>query len=148
MVSTRPSSPITIPLPARSVPRMDAVKASSGTSDRSCTTASSTGSSSKRNSSCRGCTSFGNAQLPCSAIRRCRVASACEGKRACYAIRRKRKGSGRLQLGNDDRFTDGHIHQRGKRGQPRIEIPHDRVVPEVDDCQPSQPCTEESANLV
>ena len=48
MVRTSPSSRITTPLPVRSVPRIDAVNASSGTSARSATTPSSADLRSKR----------------------------------------------------------------------------------------------------
>src|SRR4051812_27733722 len=61
MVSTRPSSRITMPLPARSVPSSGAVNASSGISARRPTTASSAVSSSKRQSSCFGRMSTGKA---------------------------------------------------------------------------------------
>src|SRR3979490_367173 len=63
MVSTSPSSRMTTPLPIRSVPRIPAVKASSGTSERNSTIESSAASRSKRNSSALGCISGGNAQL-------------------------------------------------------------------------------------
>src|SRR5256885_9482568 len=63
MVSTSPSSRMTTPLPIRSVPRIPAVKASSGTSERKSTIESSAASRSKRNSSALGCISGGNAQL-------------------------------------------------------------------------------------
>src|SRR5512134_1713641 len=62
MVSTRPSSRITTPLPARSVPRICAVNASSGISARTRTTAPSAASRSKRQSSGCGRSSAGNAQ--------------------------------------------------------------------------------------
>src|SRR6266850_5434699 len=68
MVSTSPSSRITTPLPIRSVPRIPAVKASSGTSERNSTIESSAASKSKRNSSALGCISGGNAQLLRSAM--------------------------------------------------------------------------------
>ena len=62
MVSTRPSSPMTTPLPVRSVPRIDAVNASSGTSARSATTAFIVAARSKRTSAAFGCRLGGNAQ--------------------------------------------------------------------------------------
>src|SRR5882762_186422 len=62
MVSTSPSSRMTTPLPIRSVPRIPAVNASSGTSARSSTIESSAASRSKRDSSGLGCISGGNAQ--------------------------------------------------------------------------------------
>src|SRR6185295_4426334 len=68
MVSTMPFSEITTPLPARSVPRIEAVNASSGISERTSTTASSACSRSKRQSSGFGRISFGNAQSFCSAM--------------------------------------------------------------------------------
>src|SRR5437879_9796831 len=68
MVSTSPSSRMTTPLPIRSVPRIPAVKASSGTSERKSTIESSAASRSKRNSSALGCISGGNAQLLRSAM--------------------------------------------------------------------------------
>src|SRR2546427_400702 len=68
MVSTSPSSRMTTPLPIRSVPRIPAVKASSGTSERNSTIESSAASRSKRNSSALGCISGGNAQLLRSAM--------------------------------------------------------------------------------
>src|SRR5882762_10135124 len=68
MVSTSPSSRMTTPLPMRSVPRIPAVKASSGTSERKSTIESSAASRSKRNSSALGCISGGNAQLLRSAM--------------------------------------------------------------------------------
>src|SRR6476661_7299833 len=70
MVRTRPSSRTTTPLPTRSVPRICAVNASSGISARSCTTASSAPSRSKRQSSGRGRISAGNCQSLFSAIRK------------------------------------------------------------------------------
>src|SRR5439155_19668893 len=69
MVRTSPSSRMTTPLPTRSVPRITAVKASSGTSERKSTIESSAASRSKRNSSALGCISGGNAQLLRSAMR-------------------------------------------------------------------------------
>src|SRR6267378_1659277 len=69
MVRTRPSSRMTTPLPMRSVPRMPAVNASSGTSARSNTIESSAPSRSNRASSVLGCISGGNAQLLRSDIR-------------------------------------------------------------------------------
>src|SRR5437867_1026341 len=68
MVRTSPSSRMTTPLPIRSVPRIPAVKASSGTSERNSTIESSAASRSKRNSSALGCISGGNAQLLRSAM--------------------------------------------------------------------------------
>src|SRR6266513_353887 len=59
---------MTTPLPILSVPRIPAVKASSGTSERKSTIESSAASRSKRNSSALGCISGGNAQLLRSAI--------------------------------------------------------------------------------
>src|SRR4051812_35555211 len=69
MVSTRPSSRITTPLPMRSVPRMGAVNASSGTADRIITTASSAASRSNFQSSGRGRISAGKDHA-CSAMAR------------------------------------------------------------------------------
>src|SRR5216683_1610116 len=68
MVSTSPSSRMTTPLPIRSVPRIPAVKASSGTSERNSTIESSAASRSKRKSSALGCIAGGNAQLLRSAM--------------------------------------------------------------------------------
>src|SRR6266571_2561873 len=68
MVSTSPSSRMTTPLPTRSVPRIPAVKASSGTSERNSTIESSAASRSKGDSSALGCISGGNAQLLKSAM--------------------------------------------------------------------------------
>src|SRR6266849_6374632 len=68
MVSTSQTSRMTTPLPIRSVPRIPAVKASSGTSERNSTIESSAASRSKRNSSALGCISGGNAQLLRSAM--------------------------------------------------------------------------------
>src|SRR2546427_4057014 len=68
MVRTSPSSRMTPPLPIRSVPRIPAVKASSGISERNSTIESSAASRSKRNSSALGCISGGNAQLLRSAM--------------------------------------------------------------------------------
>ena len=59
---TRPSSRITTPLPVRSVPSIDAVNASSGTSARSPTTLSSADLRSNATSPCVGCNAGGNAQ--------------------------------------------------------------------------------------
>src|SRR5262249_22095295 len=70
MVRTRPSSRITTPFPTRSVPRICAVNASSGISARSCTTASSAPSRSKRQSSGRGRISTGNCQSLFSAMKK------------------------------------------------------------------------------
>jgi hypothetical protein len=70
MVSTSPSSRRTMPLPTRSVPSSGAVKASSGMTARRCTTASSARSSSKRQSSGFGRSSWGNAQFCSLAISR------------------------------------------------------------------------------
>src|SRR6266478_2826146 len=68
MVSTSPSSRMTTPLPIRSVPRIPAVKASSGTSERNSTIESNAAAMSKRNSSSLGCISGVNAQLLRSAM--------------------------------------------------------------------------------
>src|SRR5262249_21742860 len=56
------SSRITMPLPKRSVPKIDAVNASSGTSARSATTASKADFRSKPTSFCAGCRVAGKAQ--------------------------------------------------------------------------------------
>src|SRR5262245_32302934 len=69
MVRTSPSSRMTTPLPMRSVPRMPAVNASSGTSARNSTIESSADSRSNRVCSRLGCISGGNAQLLRSAMR-------------------------------------------------------------------------------
>src|SRR5437879_6541972 len=64
---------MTTPLPARSVPRIDAVNASSGTFARSMTTASSAVFKSNATSAVRGCNSRGNDHCVDSAIDfRCR----------------------------------------------------------------------------
>src|SRR5438067_12157178 len=68
MVRIKPSSRITTPLPARSVPSTDAENASSGISERSDTTASSTGPRSKRKPLAGGCNSGGKAQSVDSAM--------------------------------------------------------------------------------
>src|SRR5258706_8450929 len=69
MVRTRPSSRMITPLPMRSVPRIPAVKASSGTSARNNTSESSAVSRSNETAAGSGCISRGNAQLPDSAMR-------------------------------------------------------------------------------
>src|SRR5437773_2317280 len=68
MVRIKPSSRITTPLPARSVPSTDAENASSGISERSDTTALSTGPRSKRKPLRGGCSSEGKAQSVDSAM--------------------------------------------------------------------------------
>src|SRR3989442_14014085 len=68
MVRINPASRITTPLPARSVPSTDAENASSGISERSETTASSTGPRSKRKPLAGGCSSAGKAQSVDSAM--------------------------------------------------------------------------------
>src|SRR5258708_1729859 len=148
MVRTRPSSRMTMPLPARSVPRMDAVKASSGISERNCTTASSAGSRSNRNSSCCGCTPLGNAQLPCSAMNQSASYAPIRGNAECYAIPRACEDSGGLKFRCDARFADRQVDQGCESGEPGIEVPHERVITEVDDGEPAQPRAEEGADLV
>ncbi len=62
MVNTRPSRPMTAPWPMRSVPRIEAVKASSGISACTSTTDLSAESRSKLSSSCLGCRRGGKDQ--------------------------------------------------------------------------------------
>src|SRR5882672_2711791 len=104
MVSTSPSSRMTTPLPMRSVPRIPAVKASSGTSERSSTMESSTASRSKRNSSALGCISGGNAQL-------LRSAMGLSAKSSSFILWQSPVS---CQLPRDSRYTlfvrDGHEH--------------------------------------
>src|SRR5882724_3421652 len=70
MVSTRPSEPMTTPWPMRSVPSTEAVNASSGTSECTCTTDWSAASRLKRRFSCRGCRRSGKAHSVVSAMNR------------------------------------------------------------------------------
>src|SRR5581483_3563953 len=68
MVRTKPSCPITTPWPIRSVPSAEAVKASLGTSECTCTTDWSAASRLKRNLSWRGCRRSGKAHSIVSAM--------------------------------------------------------------------------------
>src|SRR5262249_14714704 len=123
MVRTRPSSRITTPFPTRSVPRICAVNASSGTSARNCTTASSAPSRSKRQSSGRGRISTGNCQSLFSAMKK-------SGPRGPILLE-ARAGGG---------VEEVHVvHARGEEGalarpDARALVRHkgDRLVPYLD----------------